>query len=71
MNPDAIDKANKGDLIEFDRENQVLQGIVEIVRENSVMVDLTYNDNYKKLEEKHKKTIVAHHNYTIIAEGEN
>lgn len=51
-----------GNIIEF-REG--LQGIVEKVNENSVIVDLTYMDNYRDLE-LDQRTVVNHKNYKII-----
>jgi uncharacterized protein YkvS len=58
----AMKKAEVGNIIEF-REG--LQGIVEKVNENSVIVDVTYMDNYRDLELE-QKTVVNHKNYTII-----
>ncbi|MDQ0217285.1 DUF2187 domain-containing protein [Peribacillus cavernae] len=55
-------KAEIGNLIEF-REG--LRGIVEKVNENSVIVDVTYMDNYRDLELE-QKTVVNHKNYKII-----
>lgn len=55
-------KAEVGDVIEF-REG--LQGIVEKVNENSVIVDLTYMDNYRDLELE-QRTVVNHKNYKVI-----
>ncbi|TMU87992.1 DUF2187 domain-containing protein [Bacillus sp. BHET2] len=55
-------KAEIGDLIEF-REG--LKGIVEKVNENSVIVDLTYMNNYRDLELE-EKTVVNHKNYKIV-----
>lgn len=55
-------KAEVGNIIEF-REG--LQGIVEKVNENSVIVDVTYMDNYRELELE-QKTVVNHKNYKII-----
>ena len=54
--------AKIGNLIEF---KGGLQGIVEKVNENSVIVDLTYMDNYRDLELE-QKTVVNHKNYRII-----
>nr|WP_323156655.1 DUF2187 family protein [Pseudomonas oryzihabitans] len=42
-----------------------LQGIVEKVNENSVIVDLTYMENYQELE-LDEKTVVNHKNYQVI-----
>ncbi|MDQ0270683.1 YkvS family protein [Cytobacillus purgationiresistens] len=57
-------KAEIGNIIEF-REG--LRGIVEKVNENSVIVDLSYMDNYRDLELEHR-TVVNHKNYKIIQE---
>lgn len=54
-----------GNIIEF-REG--LQGVVEKVNENSVIVDLTYMDNYRDLE-LDQRTVVNHKNYKIIKES--
>ncbi|AGK52877.1 YkvS family protein [Bacillus sp. 1NLA3E] len=58
-------RAQVGNVIEF-REG--LQGIVEKVNENSVIVDLTYMDNYLDLE-LDQRTVVNHKNYKIIKES--
>lgn len=58
----VMKKAEVGNIIEF-REG--LQGIVEKVNENSVIVDITYMDNYRDLELE-QKTVVNHKNYKII-----
>ena len=58
-------RAKVGNVIEF-REG--LQGIVEKVNENSVIVDLTYMDNYRDLE-LDQRTVVNHKNYRIIKEA--
>lgn len=58
-------KAEVGNVIEF-REG--LRGIVEKVNENSVIVDLTYMDNYRDLE-LDQRTVVNHKNYKIIKEN--
>ena len=58
-------KAEVGNIIEF-REG--LQGIVEKVNENSVIVDLTYMENYRDLE-LDQRTVVNHKNYKIIKEN--
>ncbi|MDQ0214837.1 uncharacterized protein YkvS [Oikeobacillus pervagus] len=54
--------AQIGDVIEF-REG--LKGKVEKVNDNSVIVDLTYMENYRELELE-EKTVVNHKNYTIL-----
>lgn len=55
-------KAEVGNIIEF---RDGLQGIVEKVNENSVIVDLTYMDNYRDLELE-QRTVVNHKNYKVI-----
>jgi uncharacterized protein YkvS len=60
-----LKKAEVGNVIEF-REG--LRGIVEKVNENSVIVDLTYMDNYRDLE-LDQRTVVNHKNYKIIKEN--
>ncbi len=54
--------AKIGNLIEF---KDGLQGIVEKVNENSVIVDLTCMENYRDLELE-QKTVVNHKNYKIL-----
>jgi uncharacterized protein YkvS len=56
--------AKVGNVIEF---RNGLQGIVEKVNENSVIVDLTYMENFMNLE-LDERTVVNHKNYTIIKE---
>ncbi len=58
-------RAEIGNVIEF---KEGLQGIVEKVNENSVIVDLTYMDNFRDLE-MDTRTVVNHKNYTIIKES--
>ncbi|MBU5214445.1 MULTISPECIES: YkvS family protein [Heyndrickxia] len=59
--------ADVGNVIEF---KDGLRGVVEKVNENSVIVDLTYMDNYRELELE-EKTVVNHKNYTVIKESIN
>jgi uncharacterized protein YkvS len=59
-----LKKAQVGNVIEF-REG--LQGIVEKVNENSVIVDLTYMDNYRDLELE-QRTVINHKNYKVVKE---
>lgn len=54
-----------GNVIEF---RGGLQGIVEKVNENSVIVDLTYMNNYRDLE-LDQRTVVNHKNYKIIKDN--
>lgn len=56
--------AKVGNIIEF---RNGLQGIVEKVNENSVIVDLTYMENFINLE-LDDRTVVNHKNYKIIKE---
>lgn len=54
--------AEIGDIIEF---KEGLKGIVEKVNENSVIVDLTYMDNYRDLDLE-SRTVVNHKNYKVV-----
>lgn len=54
--------AEVGNIIEF---KDGLQGIVEKVNENSVIVDLTVMKNFHELEME-EKTVVNHKRYKII-----
>lgn len=54
--------AKVGNIIEF---KNGLTGIVEKVNENSVIVDLTYMDNFSTLD-LDRRTVVNHKNYKII-----
>ncbi|MBY0222982.1 DUF2187 family protein [Sporosarcina aquimarina] len=54
--------AEVGDIIEF---KDGLQGIVEKVNENSVIVDLTYMEDFDELEME-EKTVINHKRYKII-----
>lgn len=54
--------AEVGNIIEF---KGGLQGIVEKVNENSVIVDLTYMENFEELQIE-EKTVINHKRYTII-----
>ena len=54
--------AEVGNIIEF---RNGLQGIVEKVNENSVIVDLTYMDNFCNMGME-EKTVVNHKKYTIL-----
>lgn len=57
--------AEVGNIIEF---RGGLQGIVEKVNENSVIVDLTYMDNYRDLE-LDQRTVINHKNYKVVKEN--
>ena len=54
--------AEVGNIIEF---KNGLQGVVEKVNENSVIVDLTYMENFSSLD-LDTRTVVNHKNYKII-----
>ncbi|ALC91172.1 hypothetical protein AM500_16220 [Bacillus sp. FJAT-18017] len=60
-------RAEVGNVIEF---RGGLQGVVEKVNENSVIVDLTYMDNYRDLE-LDQRTVINHKNYKVIRESVN
>jgi len=57
-------KAQVGNVIEF---KGGLKGIVEKVNENSVIVDMSYMDNYRDLELE-QRTVINHKNYKVIKE---
>ncbi|MGR6897993.1 YkvS family protein [Rummeliibacillus sp. BSL5] len=59
--------AEIGNIIEF---GNGLQGIVEKVNENSVIVNLTYMENFNSLEIE-EKTVVNHKRYKILAAANN
>ncbi|KAB2337315.1 DUF2187 domain-containing protein [Cytobacillus depressus] len=58
-------KAEVGNIVEF---RDGLQGIVEKVNENSVIVDLSYMGNYRDLDLE-QRTVVNHKNYKIVKES--
>ncbi len=62
-----LKKAEVGNVIEF---KEGLQGIVEKVNENSVIVDLTYMKNFRDLE-LDQRTVINHKNYKIVKETAN
>jgi len=57
--------AKIGDIIEF---HDGLQGVVEKINENSVIVDCTYMENFEKLEIP-ERTVINHKRYKIIHEA--
>lgn len=57
-------KAAVGNVIEF---KNGLRGIVEKVNENSVIVNLTYMQNFREMD-LDEKTVVSHKNYIIVDE---
>nr|WP_106783895.1 DUF2187 family protein [Lysinibacillus timonensis] len=58
--------AEVGNIIVF---KDGLQGVVEKVNENSVIVDLTIMENFHDLEME-EKTVVNHKRYKILNNGE-
>ncbi|EUJ31986.1 hypothetical protein MFLO_07347 [Listeria floridensis FSL S10-1187] len=60
-------KAQVGDIVEF---KDGLTGIVEKINENSVIVDLTFMENFNELGIE-EKTVVNHKNYKIIHSAQN
>ena len=58
--------AEVGNIIEF---KDGLQGVVEKVNENSVIVDLTIMENFTDLEIE-EKTVVNHKRYKILTNKE-
>ena len=59
---DELEIAEVGTLIEF---GDNLQGIVEKVNDNSVIVNLTYMEDFEDLGLE-EKTVVNHKRYTIL-----
>ncbi len=57
--------AKVGSIIEF---KDGLTGVVEKVNENSVIVDLTYMENFQDLD-LDRRTVVNHKNYKIIKDS--
>ncbi|WP_010286684.1 YkvS family protein [Kurthia massiliensis] len=57
------ERAELGNIIEF---GDGLQGIVEKVNENSVIVNLTYMDNFRSLDLE-ERTVVNHRRYKVIS----
>ncbi|AWI12003.1 hypothetical protein B4065_0998 [Caldibacillus thermoamylovorans] len=57
-------KAAVGNVIEF---KNGLRGVVEKVNENSVIVNLTYMQNFREMD-LDEKTVVNHKNYIIVDE---
>ena len=55
--------AEIGNIIEF---GDGLQGIVEKINENSVIVNLTYMENFNQLDME-ERTVVNHKRYKILA----
>nr|WP_231567224.1 DUF2187 family protein [Sporosarcina sp. ZBG7A] len=64
---EELNIAEVGTIIEF---KDGLQGIVEKVNDNSVIVNLTYMENFEDLGLE-EKTVVNHKRYTILHKKEN
>ncbi len=64
---EELDIAEVGTLIEF---KDGLQGIVEKVNDNSVIVNLTYMENFEELGLE-EKTVINHKRYTILQKKED
>ncbi|AIE58933.1 DUF2187 family protein [Bacillus methanolicus] len=60
----ARTKAKIGDHILFQRKDQIIEGIVEIVRENSVIIEIS-QDAAQELGYETNKTVVKHSNYVV------
>ncbi|CAM3860742.1 DUF2187 family protein [Mesobacillus thioparans] len=58
-------RAKIGDRISFQRKDLTIEGEVEIVRDNSVIVRISDHAN-EKLEYETTKTVVRHSKYVII-----
>lgn len=54
-----------GDYIMFERKDKIIIGIVEIVRDNSVIVEIP-KEAAMHLDYETNKTVVKHKNYTIL-----
>lgn len=63
-------KANLGDLIKFTRNGFLLEGVVLVVNENSVIVELDIEDA-GQLHLENNKTVVNHKNYKVLWVKEN
>lgn len=61
----AIRHASKGDSILFSRRGNEIEGKVFLVRDNSVLVDISSTDAFL-LGLESSKTVVAHKNYKIL-----
>lgn len=61
----AMTKAKIGDHILFQRKDQIIEGIVEMVRDNSVIIEIS-KDAAKELGYENNRTVVNHSNYVVI-----
>lgn len=60
-------QASVGDTIVFERKDMHFEGIVYLIRENSVLVDIS-KEAANLLDYETNRTVVAHGNYGVIAE---
>lgn len=61
-------KAKIGQKIRFKRNDIEITGIVSLVKENSVIVDIS-DEEAKKLDYSTNKTLVRHSKYEIVSDG--
>ncbi|GLB61673.1 YkvS family protein [Cytobacillus sp. NCCP-133] len=60
--------ANIGDRISFQRKEITIEGVVGVVRDNSVIVDIS-TESSQRLHYDTTKTIVKHSNYVVLSSG--
>ena len=60
-------KANRGDVILFERNNNTYEGTVFLVRSNRVLVEISHTDA-KILGYEQPNTVVGHGKYNICSE---
>lgn len=60
-------KANTGDVILFERKNQMYKGVVFLVRTKSVLVEIS-NKDAESLGYEQPNTVVGHGKYCICVE---
>ncbi|HWO76564.1 MAG TPA: DUF2187 family protein [Bacillus sp. (in: firmicutes)] len=63
-------KAKIGDLISFQRKEITIEGVVEVVRENSVIVEISMESS-QSLHYDTTKTVVNHAKYAVLSSSEN
>ncbi|MBB6444056.1 DUF2187 family protein [Bacillus benzoevorans] len=63
-------EAKIGDVILFERNEHVYEGTVFLVRENSVLIDIS-RDAAEELGYEQPNTVVGHGKYTVIGIHEN
>lgn len=62
----ARTKVKIGDNVMFERKDKTIIGIVEIVRDNSVIVEIP-KEAAIHLDYETNKTVVKHQNYTVLS----